>query len=391
MQHPNLPERANPAGRGRQAAAILAEMFQRAGWHVQRQSKNRERGPRADFIARRGDAAYRVEVKVAPEGRGDRLVPLWAQAYLQAARAAGAECPALAIVAAPSVAPRVAEQVLAFAAEYAPEAAAGVIDFGGLRRFRGAHLEGLESDPDAGKRVPLPHARHAESADLFSDLNQWMLKVLLAPEVPDQLLAAPRGRYRNASQLAQAAKVSAMSAFRLVQQLQRHGYLDESSGHLKLVRREDLFFRWRASAARRVKEVPMRFLLRSDSRVELRRILKHGPGCLALFAAADALGLGFVRGIPPHVYVPRLDPASLAAWKGIVPASRGEAPDLFLRQPQAPQSVFRGVVRANDMPVSDIVQVWLDVSSHPSRGEEQGELIRRRVLGQVLPGERDDG
>jgi hypothetical protein len=28
--------------------------------------------------------------------------------------------------------------------------------------------------------------------------------------------------------------------------------------------------------------------------------------------------------------------------------------------------------------------VWLDVSSHPSRGQEQAELIRRRVLGKVI-------
>ena len=28
--------------------------------------------------------------------------------------------------------------------------------------------------------------------------------------------------------------------------------------------------------------------------------------CLGLFAAADALGLGFVRGTPPHIYLERL-------------------------------------------------------------------------------------
>ena len=51
-----------------------------------------------------------------------------------------------------------------------------------------------------------------------------MLKVLLAPEVPEELLSAPREQYRNASQLAEAAQVSVMSAFRFVQQLQVEGY-----------------------------------------------------------------------------------------------------------------------------------------------------------------------
>jgi hypothetical protein len=62
-----------------------------------------------------------------------------------------------------------------------------------------------------------------ESGQLFSDLNQRMLKVLLAPELPEGLLSAPRGQYRNASQLA--------------------------APHLDLVRREDLFGRWLALSA----------------------------------------------------------------------------------------------------------------------------------------------
>jgi hypothetical protein len=283
----------------------------------------------------------------------------------------------------------VAEQVLEFAREYAPDAAAGVIDFAGLRLFRGPHLEGLDSD-DAS--LPsMARSVRSESADLFSDLNQWMLKVLLAPELPENLLSAPRGRYRNVSQLARAANVSVMSAFRFVQQLQRDGYLHESEPYLNLVRREDLFRRWQASAARRVKEVPMRFILRGDPQVELRRMLRSGRACLGLFAAAEALHLGFVRGVPPHVYVQRLGPANIAAWKNIVPADPGEEPDIILRQAPAPQSVFRGLVRADDMPVCDILQVWLDVSSHPSRGQEQADLIRRRVLDPIIKGRNARG
>ena len=103
--------------------------------------------------------------------------------------------------------------MLAFAEEYAPEVAAGVVDLEGFRLFRGKGLEELNAEPArAARRVAGPPIGQA----LFSDLNQWMLKVLLAPELPDTLLSAPRGRYRNASQLAAAANVSVMSAFRFV-------------------------------------------------------------------------------------------------------------------------------------------------------------------------------
>jgi hypothetical protein len=266
---------------------------------------------------------------------------------------------------------------------YAADLAVGVFDFEGLRLFRGPGLEDLDAEPSAQ-----PSASRAVSApasrNLFSDLNQWMLKVLLAPELPEHLLSAPRERYRNASQLAQAANVSVMSAFRFVQQLQEEGYLHESAPSLALVRRQDLFARWQASSDRPVREVPMRFRLPGGPRAQLGKVLGGGRACLALFAAADALHLGFVEGVPPCVYVQRVQPSSLAAWKNLRPCEPGEAPDAVLRQAPAPQSVFRGMVKADGVAASDVLQVWVDVASHPARGREQADLIRQRVLDPLI-------
>jgi len=92
--------------------------------------------------------------------------------------------------------------------------------------FRGSHLEALNAE---APRSSLKGSKSPRvSGHLFFDLNQWMLKVLLAPEIPEALLSAPREQYRNASQLSRAANVSVMSAFRFVQQLQDEGYLSES-------------------------------------------------------------------------------------------------------------------------------------------------------------------
>jgi hypothetical protein len=323
-----------------------------------------------------------VVIKAPPEGRGDRLVPLFAQAVLEAAHAARQEAEPLAVVAAPRVSRRVAEQVMAFAERYAPHAAAGVIDFEGFAMFRGPQLTDLNAER---RELPLSVRRSVrDSGALFSDLNQWMLKVLLAPELPEALLSAQRGQYRNASQLAQAASVSVMSAFRFVQQLGREGYLHESAAYLRLVRREDLFRRWHALSARSPREVPMRFLLPGDPQAQLRRMLDSGRACLALFAAAEELGLGFVSGVPAYVYVQRLQPANLAAWKNLRPCSPGEPPDLIVREAPAVQSVFRGLVRPEGSAVCDVLQIWLDVASHPSRGREQADLIRKRILQRVI-------
>jgi hypothetical protein len=380
MKNPEKSMKSPAVERGRRAEGLLVDIFEKAGWRVERHPQ-RQRSE-LDMIVRRPDGlAYAVEVKAAVEGRADRLVPLFSQAVLQSLHGARQNALPLAVVAAPKISQGAAEQVLKFAEHYAPDAAAGVIDFEGLRLFRGPHLEELNAEAPHKSSIASKSPR--VSGHLFSDLNQWMLKVLLAPEVPENLLSAPRGYYRNASQLARAAKVSVMSAFRFVQQLQDEGFLSESEPYLNLVRRDELFRRWQASAVRSVKEVPMRFLLKGEPRAQLHRMLS-GRACLALFAAAEALRLGFVDGVPPYVYVERIRPANLAAWKNLRPSEPGERPDVILRQAPAPQSVFRGLVLPDDMASCDVLQVWVDVSSHPSRGREQADLIRKRVLNRLI-------
>ena len=368
--------------RGRRAEGLLADIFEQAGWQVEREPK--VDGSELDMIVRHPDGviAYAVEVKAAIEGRADRLLPLFSQAILQSQHGAGQGAAPLAVVAAPKVSQGAAEKILKFAEHYASNAAAGVIDFEGLRLFRGPHLEGLNAEPPHKSSFASKSSRI--SGHLFSDLNQWMLKVLLAPQVPEKLLSAPREQYRNASQLASAAGVSVMSAFRLVQQLQDDGFLYESGPYLSLVRREELFRRWQAASVRSVKEMPMRFLLKGEPRAQLRRMLNSGRVCLALFAAAKELGFGFVEGVPSYVYVERIQPANRAAWKDLRPCESGERPDVILRQAPAPQSVFRGLAHPNGMASCDVLQVWVDVSSHPSRGREQAELIRKRVLNRII-------
>jgi hypothetical protein len=381
MKNPEKPQKSAAIERERRAESLLADIFEQAGWRVEREPHQKSQ---FDMIVRRPGVVYAVEVKAAVEGRGDRLVPLFSQAVLQSLRSAGQNAAPLAVVAAPKISQSAANQVLQFAEHYAPDAAAGVIDFEGLRLFRGPHLEGLNAE--APQRSAMASKSPRVSGHLFSDLNQWMLKVLLGPEVPEDLLSAPRGQYRNASQLAGAAKVSVMSAFRFVQQLKDEGYLSESSPYLSLVRREDLFRRWQASAVRSVKEMSMHYLLKGEPRAQLRKMLSNGRACLALFAAAEALKLGFVEGVPPYVYVERIQPSNLAAWKNLRQCEPGERPDLILRQAPAAQSVFRGLVRPEGLAASDVIQVWVDVSSHPSRGREQADLIRKRILARVIEG-----
>jgi hypothetical protein len=382
---PKENTRRTASSRYEHARNALRETLKRGGWTVSEDTA-REAGHSSDLVASRGSDRYFIELKVAPEGRGDRLVPLWSQACLQAAHWADRGRP-LAVVAAPRIPRSAADALLEFAEEFAPDVAAGILDCQGLRRFRGAGLEDLDAEAQEDRAPRL--SAGSSPRNLFSDLNQWLLKVLLAPEIPDGLLSAPRGRYANAPQLARAADVSVMSAYRLVQQLEAEGFLSESRGELRLVRRASLFSRWQAQAAERIRERPMRLLVGSDARREAELLAREDGACLALFAAADAFGRGFVSGVPPHVYVREFEIADRR--KNLEATEPHEGADLFLREPSAPNSVFRGMVERDGVQVCDIIQVWLDVLSHPSRGLEQAELIRHGVLNHLFGVEGESG
>lgn len=137
-----------------------------------------------------------------------------------------------------------------------------------------------------------------------------MLKVLLAPRIPSEFLSAPRGEYRNATELAKTAGVSLMTAFRFLEQLRLEGFLNESSPVLQLVRIEDLMQRWQSANLLPQRVLPMRWIIRNDdvrrihsivhsyaqrflldstSTPSRRRMQQSLPRvCLALFAAAEA-------------------------------------------------------------------------------------------------------
>ena len=204
---------------------LVADLFRQHRWRVKKGHLLADTG--MDLVVAQGNDRYIIELKAASEGRPDRLVPLLSQAILQArayAQAFPEQAAPLAIVAAPAISPSAANSLMSFLAQFAPDAAVGIIDREGFRHFVGPGLEKFNTVPPRRahrQKLPLP-----ESAYLFSDLSQWMLKVLIAPLVPENLLRAPRGEYRNASELAAGAEVSVMSAFRFVRQLRQEGFLD---------------------------------------------------------------------------------------------------------------------------------------------------------------------
>lgn len=402
---PNMLARSLRRSERREAQfeRLLADAFRRAGWQVVHQPERRPDDIRADLVVDAGDKEYAVELKGSAEGRRDRLIPLLSQAILMAQaiakRSSERQVP-VAVVAADRIPDQIAEQVLKFAIEYAPGVGVGVIDSEGFKAFAGYGLEVLNA-----KRAVSPHIRLAApsrpSLNLSSDLNQWMLKILLSENIPESLLSAPRARNEHASQLAQAAGVSVMSAFRLVRELSSEGFLDERAGWLRIVRIEELMNRWLAANQSNGKDVPLQWVIpgnkdqlsaairsyasEAEKHVVRRRKARGrlvGPApriCIGLFAAAHQHGIGFVQGVQPHLYIERLDAEVLQRLE-LSSENADRNADVFVRVPKNQEAVFRASVQRDGLPVADILQVWLDVANHPVRGKEQAEQIWKRIL-----------
>jgi hypothetical protein len=386
---------------------FVGELFQAAGWKVLVEPQIGEERP--DLVAERKGEKLVIEIKRASEGRRDRIIPLLSQAVLEVRRMAsqipGRSIP-VAIVVAQHIPESVAKPAREFARRYAPDVAIGLVDLEGWQSFTGYGLEKLNPERRREKSGTSAEFR-SNVPQLFSDLNQWMLKVVLAPRIPVAYLSAPRVSYRGSSQLAQAAGVSEMSAFRFVSEFSKEEFLEQGVEGLRVVRTRDLMDRWLAASQRRVLEISTRWILnrKGDALANALRafavpdrarrgsknparvhLLRERPRiCLGLFAAAEALGLGFVHGVQPYLYLERMSEEALEKL-GLSTKGAKQNADVFVRFPGNRESVFRGAVVKDQVAASDVIQVWLDVSHHPARGKEQADLIWRRVLGPALDG-----
>jgi hypothetical protein len=193
-----------------------------------------------------------------------------------------------------------------------------------------------------------------------------------------------------------------MSASRLVNQLAKKRFLDDHGGQLEIVRADELLERWASANRQMARDIPARWIIKKDekqflasvakyaaeskadpalkSKARSSRVIKAPPRCcIGLFAAADALGVGFVRGVPPHLYLERLD-LDVQQKLGLSVEDSDHRADVYVRVPSNKEAIFRAAVILDGLPVSDALQVWLDASAHPARGREQADEIQRRVL-----------
>ena len=374
--------------------ARLVEAFNSGAWKVLGAPRSTAAKVQSDLVVRSGRRKYAVALKTAREARRSDLEGQLAVAILQSRkRAHELGAMPLALVGGPSLSEKLLATLREFAERYGDGIAWGAVDASGIVEMHGPGLERVRGIASGATR---PTAlKGSKRFDPFSDRCQWLLKILLSPRLPERLRlrgadgATVDTSTRNALALSRLGGVSLAVTSRLVNHLRSSGHLAEGTP-LRLLRVEKLLDDWQAASRKRPLEVPARWLFPvRDSGAKLRKTLRRHVqqrgrrASLGLFAACDSLGFPLVTGVVPHAYIEKITASELDAL-GLAPCRPGEAPDVFVRQPRFPESVFRGVQLRDEVPVSDVIQCWLDVSDHPARGPEMAAHLWKSVLTPAL-------
>lgn len=323
-------------------------------------------------------------------GRIDRLVPRLALSILEAqnyAKDIALEAEPMAVVLLDTLSRPVVETTNEVVDQLAPECSVTIIGLDGSVSIDVPGYDFNKISDEKGRRATT--SSHS-TVNLFSDANQWMLKMLFAELLPEDLINAPRIRYLSGRQLGDVAGVSHVSSNKFLALLKKEGFLDTSADHLRLMNHKQLLLRWREAANNSKHEVPARFMFPAAAASAMDKLLMklQGDVCLGLFAAADMLKIGHVSGVTPYLYVPKLMQVALGsgAWSGVVPTLVGERTDLYIRQAPFPTSIFKAMVVRDNRACTDVIQTWLDVSYHPARGQEQANLIYDQFLRPIVEG-----
>jgi hypothetical protein len=345
-------------------------------------------GLRLDFLMSREGRSFAVEVKVAREF-ADWVFHWMARPILalQAAHRLKSWEPILAIYV-DSIDLRIVRRFKGQIALYAPNLWWLVADAHGSLV---AHLP--SGDEEEIGDLHSPRSSYASAKLSFGDLDQWLLKVLLFARPQAAGWGGPQGPIRNLAQLAKLAAVSPPLVYRWAAAMERSAYLAKRMGRVPVLANLDaLLGEWRGRY--RVSDndpIPCSSVFGEHAdesfRDEIVNRLRHlsgiAPPCaLTGHQACRLYRLKHSDARSIHLYYSG-EPSVLMEELQLVPSDNPVAPVVLL-QPRHRRSVFGGVSRVDDVPVCDILQVYLDLYHLPDRGREQADFVYERMLGPLI-------
>jgi len=219
----------------------------------------------------------------------------------------------------------------------------------------------------------------------FTDLNRWLLKVILLHDAPPEMWhdqAQYRRPVENPADLHRVAKVSQGKAYQFARTFRDIDFLEWNRQTFRIPDRRHLFERWMEDEKQLgVERHPVRSIFSTEATVEK---IFSGAGSEVHYAVGgfEACRLHNVlhttRKTPEiHIFqnVNRvLDELELESCPD-------HDADLYLISMPYRESIQRGTLHRDDLRVVDILQAALDAGRQTTRGREQAEFITGEVLG----------
>jgi len=371
----------------------ILHLLKKRGFRVREQevrlpAEGLSHGLHLDFLMSREGRSFAVEVKVAREF-ADWVFHWMARPILalQAAHRLKSWEPILAIYVG-SIDLRIVRRFKGQIALYAPNLWWLVADAHGSLV---AHLP--SGDEEEIGDLYSPRSSYASAKLSFGDLDQWLLKVLLFARPQAAGWGGPRGPIRNLAQLAKLAAVSPPLVYRWAAAMERSGYLAKRMGRVPVLANLDaLLGEWRGRY--RVSDnnpIPCSSVFgehadesfRDEFLNRLRHLSDSAPPCaLTGHQACQLYRLKHSDARSIHLYYSG-EPSVLMEELQLVRSDNPVAPVVLL-QPRHRRSVLGGVSRVDDVPVCDILQVYLDLYHLPDRGREQADFVHERILGPLI-------
>jgi hypothetical protein len=367
MKHPD----DSPLGPADPVAEILSEVLPQ--WKARR-------GPSTtgavdlELSGPRG-AALQINVKQARDTRPDTVEGALARAVLQLQHLDIAETMPVVWLTVPRLGSKTVDRVRAFMAAHGPTMGWAVV---APNRSFAIEIPSLSlSQRSIESQATTRTLPASGSSALFTDLNCWLLKVLLLKDLGPELWTYSGGAIQTPIELMKAGAVSRITAYRFVRTFTEADYLRATPAGLQIVRREALVRAWRgATESAVVHATPVRWLLGRPSRVEDVFDMGRMRYAITGFEACRRLGFLHANSKRTEVYVPDIERAMKRL--DLAPAGTAEA-DFHLLP--ATQSVERGARLVNGAMVVDVLQAAIDVDRNAARGREQSDYIFHDVLG----------
>jgi hypothetical protein len=377
----------------------ILQLLQKRGFRVREQevrlpAEGLSQGLRLDLLMSCKERSFAVEVKVARE-LADWVFHWMARPILalQAAHRLKGWEPVLAIYV-DSFDPRIVRRLKSQFALYAPNLWWLVADAHGhlVAHLPGGDEEEMRDLPGRERSSSLAASRglgYASARLSFGDLDQWLLKVLLFARPQVTGWGGPRGPIRNLAQLAKLAAVSPPLVYRWAAAMERSGYLVKRMGRVPVFANLDALLgewrgRYRLTDNHSIPCSPvfgehMDESFRNEFLNRLRRLPDSAPPCaLTGHLACGPYRLKHSDARSIQLYYSG-EPSDLMDTLQVVASDNPGAP-IVLLQPRHRRSVFGGVSRVDDVPVCDILQVYLDLYHLPDRGREQADFVYERIL-----------